>query len=418
LRAIDRPDNDHENGNHHTTLATGVLDMNTLDAFAWIAVIPISLIFMIFVNEIALGLAPIDNQFGVDGRPRATTILIPAHNEASGIGETLLQLTEMLPNVTKILVVADNCTDDTADIARACGAEVIERNDIEKRGKGFALDFGRTHLSIAPPDCVVILDADCLPDIGTIETLSAAAIESGRPVQAINLMHAGPDAGPLVEISNFAFLIKNLVRQRGLVRSGGPAMLTGTGMAFPWAIYRSLALASSNIVEDLAITVDLTLKKSKPMLVEGARVWSEAATADDTLTQRTRWEHGFVATARKHAIPALVFGILNRQLGPLRLGLHLLVPPLAMLIAIGGAVAIFALILSALGASPVPAIILFAMIALSLLLLAIAWWREGRSVLSARAIIRVPSYVLWKIPVYLKLIKGPETEWIRTNRQD
>lgn len=399
-------------------LTTGVLDMNALDAVTWIAVVPVFLVFMIFVNEVALGLVPVGEQYGYAELPRALTILIPAHNEATGIGETLVRLKEMLPDCSKILVVADNCTDDTAKIARVLGAEVVEREDIEKRGKGFALDFGRAHLSATPPDCIIILDADCLPDLGTIEILSAAAVESGRPVQAINLMHGGPNAGPLIEISNFAFLIKNLVRQRGLVRSGGPAMLTGTGMAFPWEVFKGLALASSNIVEDLAITVNLTLKKTKPILLEGAKVWSAAATAKDTLTQRTRWEHGFIATMRKHAIPAIVFGILNGQLASLRLGLHLLVPPLAMLFAIGSAISTFALIFFALGASPVPALILIAMISLSLLLLAIAWWREGREILSARAIIRIPYYVLWKVPIYVKLLKGPETEWIRTGRKD
>ena len=392
--------------------------MSTLDTVTWIVVAPVSLIFAIFINEIALGLAPLSKQSVPHENPGVSTILIPAHNEAKGISDTLFQLEKILPFFSSILVVADNCTDDTAKKARAHRAEVIERNDLERRGKGFALDFGRAHLSETPPDCVIILDADCLPDLGTIEILMAEAINSGRPAQAINLMHAGSDAGPLIEISNFAFLIKNLVRQRGLVRSGGPAILTGTGMAFPWDVFKGLPLASSNIVEDLALTVNLALKKTKPMLVESARVWSEAATTDDTLTQRTRWEHGFISTTRKHAIPAITSGILNRQLASLRLGLHLLVPPLAMLIAIGVAVSTFALMLFVLGASPVPALIIIAMITLSLLLLTIAWWREGRAILSARAIIRIPYYVLWKIPIYLKLVKGAETEWIRTNRQD
>ena len=392
--------------------------MNALDAVTWITVVPVSLIFFIFINEIALGLVPVGKLVGVDEKERTSTILIPAHNEANGIGETLRRLKERLSTCSKILVVADNCTDDTAAKARAYGVEVVERNDNEKRGKGFALDFGRTHLANAPPECVIILDADCVPDLGTIEILSATAIKSGRPVQAINLMFAAPNAGPMVEISNFAFLIKNLVRQRGLVRSGGPAMLTGTGMAFPWEVFKGLPLASSNIVEDLAITVNLTLNKTKPMLVEDARVWSAAASADDTLTQRTRWEHGFIATTRKHAIPAIVSGIMSRQLASLRLGLHLLVPPLAILIAIGSAVAVFALTSFVLGASPAPALILIAMVTLSLMLLAIAWWREGRNILSPRAMFRIPFYVLWKVPIYLKLVKGPETEWIRTNRQD
>lgn len=392
--------------------------MNTLDVFSWIALAPTFFVFAIFINEVAFGLAPL-GQAGMAGKePAATTILIPAHNEAKGIRRTLMALQQRIPNGTKILVVADNCDDATAREARESGVEVIERHDAERRGKGFALDYGRAHMSTFPPDCVIILDADCLPEPGSIGALSAATMHFGRPVQSVNLMKAGQDAGPMVQISNFAFLVKNLVRQRGLARSGGPAMLTGTGMAFPWPIFEKLELASSNIVEDLAITVDLTRSGAKPMLVEGARVWSDAATAADTLTQRTRWEHGFIGTAARHALPALIAGITQRQLASLRLGLHLLVPPLAMLFVVGSGVLALLSVAAMLGGSTAPALTLVLMMTSSLLLLAIAWWRDGRALLSARAIMRIPLYVVWKIPVYLKLFRGAESEWIRTNRQD
>lgn len=397
---------------------TGVLDMNALGAVMWIAATPVIAIFAIFINEVALGLFPLGNERGPDRKPLKIAILIPAHNEATGIAQTLSCIQGVQPPEASILVVADNCSDGTAEQARASGTSVIERSDKERRGKGYALDFGRSHLSKAPPDCVMILDADCVPDAGTIENLSAAAFQYGRPVQSINLMRAGSDAGPIVQISNFAFMIKNLVRQRGLVRSGGPAMLTGTGMAFPWPIFEKLPLASSNIVEDLAITVDLTRSGVRPMLVESARVWSDAATAKDTLTQRTRWEHGFIGTAIKHALPTLAAGIGRRQLASVRLGLHLLVPPLALLFALGFSLSALLAGLAGLGATALPVMLLLAMMGASLILLAIAWWREGRALLSFGAIFRIPLYVLWKIPVYLKLAKGAETEWVRTKRPD
>jgi cellulose synthase/poly-beta-1,6-N-acetylglucosamine synthase-like glycosyltransferase len=392
--------------------------MNVLGAVMWIAATPMIAIFAVFINEVALGLFPLGGETSSSRKPSRIVGLIPAHNEAKGITQTLSRLCSVLPPEATILVVADNCSDDTAERARTGGAEVIERSDAERRGKGYALDFGRSHLASAPPDCVMILDADCVPDAETVENLATAALHYGRPVQSVNLMRAGPDAGPIVQISNFAFLIKNLVRQRGLVRSGGPAMLTGTGMAFPWPVFEKLPLASSNIVEDLAITVDLTRAGGRPMLVESARVWSDAATAKDTLTQRTRWEHGFIGTAIKHALPTLAVGIGQRQLASVRLGLHLLVPPLALLFALGFSLSILLAGLAALGATATPAILLLAMMGASLALLVIAWWREGRALLSFGAISRIPLYVLWKIPVYLKLVRGAETEWVRTNRPD
>ncbi|MCZ9335661.1 hypothetical protein, partial [Klebsiella pneumoniae] len=80
---------------------------------------------------------------------------------------------------------------------------------------------------------MIVLDADCLPEPGSIAALVEAVETHQVPAQSINLLKSGLGRGPMVEISSFAFMIKNLVRQRGLVRTGGPALLTGTGMAFP-----------------------------------------------------------------------------------------------------------------------------------------------------------------------------------------
>lgn len=392
--------------------------MSMLTAAAWILAIPIVAIFIIFINDLIFGLFPLAKDFVAPAKQYNATILMPAHNEAEGIVRTITRLKQILSSATAIVVIADNCADDTAELARTCGVVVVERFDAERRGKGFALDFGRAYLATLPPDCVIILDADCVPDPGSVEALVLAAMTRGKPVQAVNLMRAGAEAGPLVEISNFAFMIKNLVRQRGLVRTGGPAMLTGTGMAFPWPIFARLELASSNIVEDLAITVTLTRAATKPELVEAAHVWSESATKKDTLTQRTRWEHGFLGTAARHAVPSMIAGIGQAQLASLRLGLYLIVPPLAMLFTVGAMIDFILGVFVFAGASPVPAMLVAITMFLSLLLLALAWWREGRELLSVGAILRIPLYVFWKVPVYLNFVKGAETEWVRTKRQD
>ena len=73
-------------------------------------------------------------------------VLVPAHNESCGLLPTLEDIKPQLRPCDRMLVIADNCTDDTAAVAAACGAEVIERRDAAKRGKGYALDFGLRHL--------------------------------------------------------------------------------------------------------------------------------------------------------------------------------------------------------------------------------------------------------------------------------
>src|SRR4051812_30963422 len=90
-------------------------------------------------------------------------VLVPAHDEHDTISSSITALLGQLHRGDRLLVVADNCSDDTAALARQAGAEVIERHDLVRRGKGFALDFGVEHLARDPREIVVIVDADVKP---------------------------------------------------------------------------------------------------------------------------------------------------------------------------------------------------------------------------------------------------------------
>src|SRR5262249_28274109 len=134
----------------------------------------------------------------------------------------------------RVLVVADNCADDTAAVAAAAGAEVVQRRDPMCRGKGYALDFGVRHLAQDPPDVVIVVDADCAVAPGALARLASECSAGGRPVQALYLMHAPPGAGLRTRIAAFAWIVKNKVRPLGGQRAGWPCLLMGTGMAFGW----------------------------------------------------------------------------------------------------------------------------------------------------------------------------------------
>ncbi len=101
-------------------------------------------------------------------------MLVPAHNESSGILPTLADLKAQMRIGDRLLVVADNCTDDTATVAAAAGAEVVERNEPEKTGKGYALAWGLRHLAADPPEAVIVIDADCRVADGMIDRLTAS----------------------------------------------------------------------------------------------------------------------------------------------------------------------------------------------------------------------------------------------------
>ncbi|HTH29203.1 MAG TPA: glycosyltransferase family 2 protein [Sphingobium sp.] len=384
----------------------------------WMVAAPVLLVFGVLLTELVLGAKP--GRRGAAPPPLAgvpsMVVLVPAHNEAAGIGRTIDSLLEELPHDARILVVADNCSDDTAATARAHGADVVERNDPVLRGKGHALAFGRDALRSDPPDAVLVVDADCTLGAGALAALGARALELDRPVQGLYLLNAGANAAPKVQISNFAFLIKNLVRQRGARRLGAPAILGGTGMAFPWRLFADLPLATSDLVEDLLLGIHCARLGSPPCFLESASVWSEAASEADTIKQRSRWEQGFLSTALSHGLPLLREGLLRPAL--LWTGLHLLVPPLALLFPIGFLALAVLVMLALLGGSWVPAALFGSVFCAVAVMIFVAWLLNGRWVIPARTFVRVPLYILWKAGIYFRFFaRRGETEWVRTRRQ-
>jgi cellulose synthase/poly-beta-1,6-N-acetylglucosamine synthase-like glycosyltransferase len=350
-------------------------------------------------------------------RPRAA-VIIPAHDEQAVLGGTLEALNAALPPNAEILVVADNCVDDTAAVARGSGVRVVERQNPEQRGKGFALDFARSVLAAAPPDVVVVIDADCAIAAESLAALVNAAAESGRPCQSINLLRASPMAPPMVQISTFAFMLKNVVRQRGLQRLAGRVHLTGTGMALPWTHFAGADLATSSIVEDIRLGFELAEADAPPQLVEQAVIWSNPATQGGTLVQRRRWEGGFLQMARRVA-PAAMWRALRRlDARGVAAALDLCVPPLALLGLVDGALLAAAVVLTLVsGASWWPVLVLLGVIAGMASVVLLAWAREGRAFLTPRVLLRLPLYMLWKVPLYLGLTRrGAPAEWLRTGR--
>ena len=166
-------------------------------------------------------------------------VLVPAHDEALIISRTLRTIVPEMARGDRLVVVADNCTDETAALAAAEGAEVLVRGDLLRRGKGYALDFGIRHLASDAPEIVLIVDADCRVRQEGIDRLSRLSQRTGRPVQALYLMQAAEGASLKMRLAGFAWVIKNQVRPLGLHRLGLPCQLMGSGMASPWACINS-----------------------------------------------------------------------------------------------------------------------------------------------------------------------------------
>lgn len=386
---------------------------------ALLVLLPIALADLAFLAETLNGLIRPRGSPAIDAGTRRIAIVMPAHNEE----QTLTRAAEMLAALQaasiRVLVVADNCSDGTARVARELGCDVAERHDLSRRGKGFALAFGRDTLAADPPEVAIVLDADCAMDVPSVLRLAETAASSGRAVQAAYVFRPNGSAQPTVQISNFAIVVKNLVRQRGGRRLGAAAILNGTGMGFPWPMFARLDLATPNIVEDLALGVDLVREGKPPRFEEGARVWSEASTGEGTEVQRARWEAGFLDTALRFAPPLVAAGLLRGRWPMLWMGLHLLVPPLALLIVANLALFAVMLVLALAGVSILPLWIAGALLAALVATVVAAWIAEGRPYLSAVVALRLPLYVLWKLRLHASLITGKaKAGWVRTERSD
>jgi len=348
---------------------------------------------------------------------RSAVIVVPAHNEALVISETLAALNHSLPPNCRLLVIADNCGDGTADLAKEGGAEVIERSSASQRGKGYALAFARDALKSAPPEAVLVMDADCRIDRESIRALVSATCESGLPAQAANLLFPNLRSPPLVQLSSFAFFLKNVVRQRGLQRLTGRAHLTGTGMAFTWGIFETAPLASSDIVEDLLLGISLSLRGLPPIFVPDASVWSPAAKTKVALVQRERWEGGHLQLLRRSVPRLMRVSMREKSLLSLLVAIDLSIPPLALLVMlnlIAGGVALIQL--RAGGSAKIVWLVLIPLIGAGAGVIG-AWLNGGRKFASAAALLRVPFYLAWKLPLYLRLlVRGAPKDWLRTGR--
>lgn len=380
-------------------------------ALALLLLIPIGVVFV----ECMAALFPCRPQVGQASNSK-TAVLIPAHNEESGLAETLTSVLSSWSDPASVYVVADNCTDRTAAIAGDFNVTVLERHDQTQRGKGYALDFGLGHLASDPPQTVVMVDADCAVEALALTQIAQQSRISHRPIQAVYLMDRPPNPSPSDSISALAFLVKNWVRPSGLARLGLPCLLTGTGMAFPWPVIRNAPLASGNIVEDMQLGLDLAIAGHPPQFCPTARVTGRLPQDDDAAKgQRTRWEHGHLETLTTQ-VPRLVKqALIQRRFDLLALALELAVPPLSLLVMAWAAALVLGGLVAVVG-STAPLYLLGAEGLLILTAIVAAWAKFGQGYVSGMALLAAPLYVAWKVPLYLAFIINRQTDWVRTKR--
>jgi cellulose synthase/poly-beta-1,6-N-acetylglucosamine synthase-like glycosyltransferase len=347
-------------------------------------------------------------------------VLIPAHDEEAMLGTLLESLAALAypKDRTTVCVVADNCSDGTAKLARDAGwVRVYERFDAEKRGKGYALNWLLEQLEAdqVAYDACVVLDADSVVDPAFLQAMERELASGAQALQAYNGVLNTSDA-PSAALRWLALALVNHVRPLGRNALGSTSTLTGNGMCLRRDLLRRHPWQAFGIGEDYQYYLTLVEQGERARYVPEAVVRSEMPTTFAQMkTQDVRWEStvGGQSTWRI-ALRLLKAGLVHRDLVRLEAMAELLTPPLSLLV--GGCAL---LVLGSLALWFLPGLLVsLALVAGLAVYLSAPLYLLHPPRAVYRALLHAPGFVLWKLWVYLALRRSKKhtSEWVRTSR--
>jgi len=239
---------------------------------------------------------------GADAGPGGgCVVLIAAHEEAGTIGPTVTALRESLgewPH-SSLWVVADRCSDRTADEAAAAGAQVAARMD-GKLGKGAVIAWWLRQYDAVwqSKESVVILDADSRLAPGSLNALRRVMAGGADAAQAFVAPDASSSAGRL---AGWSEVLMQRIDDEARRRCGWSVPLRGTGMAFRGKLLAELAPRLHTYAEDLELDVILASRGARVEFVPDAVVFDPKPQASSGASrQRARWLQGQLQVLRDY----------------------------------------------------------------------------------------------------------------------
>ena len=346
-------------------------------------------------------------------------VIVPAHNESSIIERTVASLKRIdwPADRFRVLVCADNCTDNTAALARAAGAEVLERFNDQLRGKGYALDFAfNASRADGRADAVVVIDADAEVSTNLLEAF-AARLERGAQAVQVHYGILNPLASWRTRLITIAKASFHIVRSRARERLGLSCGIRGNGWCVTHRLLVEVPYRAFSLTEDLEYGITLGLNGHRVYYADEAHSDADMVTNEETAgKQRQRWEGGRFQLIRSMTLPLLRAAVAKRSAVCLDLALDLLVLPLSYValnvVALLGLAAVAALLWTGLLAWLWIALAC----AFALLLYVLRGWQLsglGRQGLVDLA--RAPFFVAWKLAIMLQ--RRASKAWVRTERE-
>lgn len=345
-------------------------------------------------------------------------IMVPAHNEERLLPQLLENLGQMdYPHeLYAVHVVADNCSDQTAERGRSGGAVVHERFNTELRGKGYALEWllqqiwerGDLH------DAIVILDADSVVSPNFLRVMDTRLAKGERVIQAYYAVRE-PENAKSAGIRAVALTVLHYLRPQGRMVLGGSTGLKGNGMVFAADILRKHRWTAS-LTEDIEYHMELIRAGERAMFAPDAVVWAEMPDSlKASQTQNERWERGRMEMIKTY-VPGLISeGLRKRNFLLLDAAIEQLIPPFSVVVGLSGLTLIASLLLRsrqaiALAIASVTGQVIYIFTGLALA-------RAPRSVY--KALLFAPAFMFWKIILYVRLLLGMKPkDWVRTTRNE
>jgi cellulose synthase/poly-beta-1,6-N-acetylglucosamine synthase-like glycosyltransferase len=344
---------------------------------------------------------------------RKVAVVIPAHDEALNIGASVRSLSRCARpadlDLLATVVIADNCSDDTAKVAQAAGARLIERFDETLRGKGFALQYGFGQLGAEGFDAFLVIDADTIVEPNLLVEVVGLLEEGADGVQT-RYGVLNPEASIRTRLMNTALMAINVLRPRGRDRLGLSAGVLGNGFALTSATLAAVPYDAHSVVEDLEYSLHIVRSGKRIAFADRTTVrGAMPATGRGVGTQRVRWEGGRLRMIVQN-VPQLARDVAAGRLSLIEPLLDLLLLPLAF----------HAILLAATAAIPFAPARIYALIAFAVVSFHVCAaivigggdWKDLAALLAA------PAYVLWKLKIIVKIFNAASTEtpWVRTER--
>lgn len=343
-------------------------------------------------------------------------VIMPAHNEEGGIAKAVSSVldTDYPSDRLGVFVLADNCTDRTAEIAGSSGATVWVRTDDLNRGKGQALDWAlRTHAGVLEAfDLITFIDADMNTDRAFFS--NAARYFTRKDVQVVQGRYTMSADEPswlrAMAFASFAYV--NHIRPAGRCFWGGTAGLKGGGMVFRRDLILRVAWPTHSITEDVEFGAWLLAENISVTYAPDAVVTSTVPVSRDAVrVQQTRWESGRVQVLQAQLAPLGRQGWSLRSIAAVEALFDATVPPLSIVIVLCLAGAAFAL-------AQDRSIVIFAccVVAFGLAVLSgLMQLRASPSIWMRLAL--APGFLLWKLTVvWYAILRRKTSGWVRTPR--